>query len=298
MLDRVQRAKPADTIFHNSASGWQPKLIGNMQNVNTKLTQFTILVPALRARSIELLEKPYNKSSAEEVTEFIHECRTFDAMLSSWPSTIPDDWQYFTTTRKDDEPLTYDYEHSELFPGDVDIYYDGWVACVWNSWRCSRMFVNAIIIRCVRYLASPATDLCEDPNYIIAKERLQTMVDGVCSSVPFYFGYKLPQSQKNEPSFLGTPEGLKCWEPKALAVYFLLWPLFVARSAVTVPAKQRAWLRGRMMAILMRFGTVHAKMLVDIGDNDEKRPLFADHWDASMFENIFESSNLYASGGV
>src|SRR5665213_2959597 len=149
MLDRVQRSMPIEVIDSNNNSGYKPRLIEKIHTVNTRLTQYIVLMPALRTRANRLLERPSNESSAEEVTEFIRECKVFDAMLASWPSTVPEDWQYFTISKQRDVPLNGNYEHLELYPGHVDIYYDGWVACVWNSWRCTRMFVNAMILRCV-----------------------------------------------------------------------------------------------------------------------------------------------------
>lgn len=44
--------------------------------------------------------------------------------------------------------------------------------------------------------------------------------------------------------------------------YSLVWPLYVAANAETIPQEQRDWLSGRLMMIGTRFGLTSAQVLV------------------------------------
>jgi hypothetical protein len=49
---------------------------------------------------------------------------------------------------------------------------------------------------------------------------------------------------------------------EAFGGYSLVWPLYVAANAETVPQAQRDWLSGRLMMIGTRFGLTSAQVLV------------------------------------
>jgi len=49
---------------------------------------------------------------------------------------------------------------------------------------------------------------------------------------------------------------------EAFGAYSLIWPLYVAASAETVPQAQRDWLGGRLSIIGTRFGLTSAQVLV------------------------------------
>ena len=294
MMNHFQQSKPVEKFFHHAEHGWQYQLTGKLQNVSNRLTQYILLVPALRSRAIYLFRKPRSGSTAQDVLNLLQECQLFDAILSTWPATIPETWQFETVAGDRDSGV------SDAAWGDIDIYHDAWVASVWNSYRCARMFLLATIIRCIAWGAPPGIDAQASIEYMLSHERLQDMVNGVCSSVPFlHFGYR-----ENSRTIHGTSGAVQHQQPQdqvpptALASYFLLWPLFVARSASTLPTRQRRWIRGQMEAVAKKLGLSQAMALVEIGDKNPERPLFAETWDTSNFENIWEHANLYASGGT
>ena len=49
---------------------------------------------------------------------------------------------------------------------------------------------------------------------------------------------------------------------EAYGVYSLVWPLYVAANAETVPQQQRDWLLGRLSVIGTKFGLSSAQVLV------------------------------------
>ena len=251
-----------------------------------------VLIPGIRKNLLASLHQ-HTPSSSRAISLILQECQNLDSAFSSWPVSTPSEWKYRSVI-PETSPSSDD-QGSELYPNlPVDIYCDAWSACAWNNYRCTRLFLNAFIVRCVKYLTQ---DQCRtgmlEAVHDKAVTRIQDMTDEICSSIPFHIGYFPPEPLKvrNVPRMAPV-------EPIALGAYFLLWPIFVARSALTVSQQQRDWLRGRMLEISKRFGSHQAVELVRIGDTYPGRPLFANGWDVSYFENLFESCNLYAAGGV
>ena len=291
--DRRRRSQPLEEIFDDDLTSFSRNLASKGQTVNNLLSEYMVLIARIRTNLLELLKRPRTPSTNRKVLLLLRECRDLDSAISSWPDCIPLEWKYRSIVPKD-SPSSAD-TNLDLCPDvPVDIYCNPWSACAWNNYRCTRLFLNAFVIRCIANLAQ-AEQLPENSQTLQneATRRMQEMVDGICSSIPFHIGYFPP-----EPLKASNVPRMKPVDPIVLAAYFLLWPIFVARSAMTVPMKQREWLRARMVEMSKRFGNHHAMALAQIGDTDPARPLYASHWDVSYFENLFESCNLYAAGGV
>jgi hypothetical protein len=311
MIERMQQGKPLDAYFYSPTTGWQHEVAPALQNPANRLTQYTLLVPALRSRATSLLQQSRTQWNIYAVSMLLHEVRSIDIMLSTWPASIPDSWQYTAVSRacwSSRTPLPADYPY-EIYPGTQDGYADIWLASVWNTYRISRLFLNAITVRCVEWLSASTTTINpaeEDPEHITATLTIQNMADDICSSVPFFLGYDasaLPPSLLFEHlSDLPSDKSPSCTfrpaQPSAIHAYFLLWPLFVCRSAVSIPTSQRSFLRSRMLAIAERFGIQQARMLVEVGDLEGGRPLFSRGWEKGVFERMWEHANLYASSGI
>lgn len=274
--------------------------INGSPKTSQTLSYLLVLVPPLRSRGITLCQMPHSVETVAAALQLIDECRSLDSVLKKWPSQMPAEWKYCREGPVYDSPGENAYEQAETYLGAIDQYYDVWVAGVWNSWRCARMFVNAIIMRCYSWLSAESTDdVLEEPDFIHAQQTMQEMADDICASVPFHLGHGLPTCMADP--FLPPEhfrEAMKQRQGNGLTAYFLLWPLFVARSASTISQTQRAWIRGRLVAMATRFGIHQARSLISLGDCDPKRPLFAETWDESQIENSWEHVNLYTSGAV
>ena len=295
ILDSGQSQESPDSFFQDGVSGWQARLVQKQQNINTELGASATLLPALRSRVIKVLQLPHSAESHQAADKLLEQCLELDLQQAAWPSTLPQDWQYITVA-KALEPRNTDYANVELYPGSVDVYYDGWISHMWNSHRCMRLFLNAIITRCVSYLTPAHGDLKTHSTYVDAVHNIQDLVDDICSSTPFHIGY-YPSTAEMACQYANVP-AMRPVEPIAIGAYFFLWPLFVSWSAITIPQKQQDWIRGTMLKISERFGSTKALELMKIHQQDPKRPLYAENWDSSFFENLFEAASLYACGGL
>lgn len=307
MISRMQEGKPLDNYFYSQTTGWQHDVAPSIQNPANRLSQYTLLVPALRSRATSLLQMSMTQWNIYAVTMLLHDVRSVDQMLATWPASIPDSWHYTAISQArwtSTTPLPADYTY-QVYPGDIDSYYDIWIGSVWNAYRVSRLFLNAIILRCASWLATlPNKSADENAECAIARTRIQELVDQICASAPFFLGYDkrtLPAALSLK-SLVSSPEytfsALRPTQPSTICGYFVLWPIFVARSALTVGHSQRSFLRSRMLEISERFGIKQAGMLVEVGDQDSNRPLFSQKWDAGVYERMWEHANLYASSGI
>lgn len=101
---------------------------------------------------------------------------------------------------------------------------------------------------------------------------IQLMVDEISACVPFHMNYELQPVAKEmgqeqngkETSFEYDIKHRANYSVAAEAFggYSLVWPLYVAANAETVPQEQRDWLFGRLSIIGTKFGLSSAQVLV------------------------------------
>ncbi|KAF2478056.1 uncharacterized protein BDR25DRAFT_250586 [Lindgomyces ingoldianus] len=254
----VQRSKPIDTF--PGQHGW----VGtenNEENAANRLTLICIDLPNIRARATALTTAPHNNAQRSEALAILEFAQMVDANLQQWSNTLPPDWQYTTVAMVYDMPE--DLSTAEQWSGPQHVYEDVHIASIVNDYRVCRIFCQSVIIACINYLGLDADSPLNDA-YNSAVFFVQQMVDEICACVPFHLSYdmqpvakKLGQDQagKSLPSYSHPPA-------EALGGYFMVWPLYVAANAETVPKRQRDWLSGRLFNIGKTFGLNSAQVLV------------------------------------
>ena len=240
------------------------------EKVPNTLLHLTSQIPELRLLADKLLCYVENESNTQAVVHLVTRCETLDAALVSWCETIPKHWKYTSKDYYGSIPDDIDYDFSEVYPGNIDTYPNVWVAKAWNSYRTARIFVQAIVLRCFVWLAMVRRTQ-ETPQISVAlkaRETVKQMVDEICASVPFHmahpasidanYGPQHPENSSFDPSKPIDPAAFRVREEaratKSMGGYFLLWPLFVARSARITPAEQKCWITGRLLDIARKVG--------------------------------------------
>jgi hypothetical protein len=303
IIDRISRSLPLDPFFHSPVTGWQSPLPVPLSNPATLLTSYTLLVPALRARAAALLSQSRTQWNIFAVRTLLREVRSVDRLLSTWPETLPDSWQYTAVSRAcwvaspTNTQIPEEYSHA-LYPGTQDEYQDIWLAAVWNSYRVARLFLNALVVRCAGWLRAGGDGNDENKE---AECTIQELVDDVCSSVSFFLGGargQLPRELRVEDLAPSNPISPHHATSAAMHGYFLLWPLFVCRSATSIPASQRGFLRNRMLEIAVRGGVQQARGLVELGDMEAGRPLYSKRWEKGGLERGWECNGGLVGSGL
>jgi hypothetical protein len=253
IISHIQRSKPLDEFY----DAWAELPGKESDTAGNRLTALQVNIPNLRAKANELLARPRNDETVKEVIKLMEDSLGADKKLSEWPNCLPPSWRFESAATMDGDPGNVD--DAEIWPGNMDVYYDVWVASVWNSYRASRIYTQTIVVRCIQWLC-PSGEFKQLPVFKTATAVLQEMVDDICAAVPYHMGYIFPKEQDLRESIYPPPSNVPFVRPnheesvKVLGSYFLLWPLFTASSVVTIPMDQRKWLKSRLTYIARRFG--------------------------------------------
>ncbi|OCK88133.1 uncharacterized protein K441DRAFT_669548 [Cenococcum geophilum 1.58] len=245
----VQRSKPVEDF--PESHGWMGDEHGE-ENAANRLTLISIDLPNIRAKAKTLLSYQKNASTETEVLGLISYAQTVDTNLGNWANTLPPNWSFRTAGMVYEMPV--DLESAEQWPGPQHVYDDVFIANIINDYRVSRIFCQSVVLGCASWLAPEGNDPRTDSSCVTARFVIQQMVDEISASVPFHMSYDMQPMAKK----LGQDESAA----EALGGYFLVWPLFVAANAETVPKPQQDWLHGRLYHIGREFGLSSAQILV------------------------------------
>lgn len=267
----VQRSKPVDLDPFPGGEGW----IGGEfkdENAANRLTLLCIDLPSIRARASALIKAPYDTALVSEALNLLQQAQTVDENLQQWYETLPDTWQR--------QPVGIEsgwaadaVADGEAWPGEQHVYPDVSIAGIINDYRVCRIFCQHVIIHCATWLqTNPEHELTS--TYDRAAYIIQRTADDIAASVPFHLSYDmqptaqmLGQERIGKSCLLFHPTGL-CADSsrhvvaaEAFGGYSLVWPLYVAAHAETVPQAQKSWFLNRLEYIGTSFGLSNVQVL-------------------------------------
>lgn len=108
-----------------------------------------------------------------------------DTRLSVWPKQVPDNWHPVAVSSPD-------LVHPSIFEAGVygdtcDVYYSLHVAVIYNQYRCARLAVLKIILKCCSIMGNEFM-VGFNPTIDYARREIQALADDICASSPFYLG--------------------------------------------------------------------------------------------------------------
>ncbi|MCJ1392952.1 hypothetical protein MMC18_005824 [Xylographa bjoerkii] len=276
VVNQITRCQPVQQLA-GIAEGWKGPLSNPEGGAMSLLVVLSMQIPTLRATAKELLQRPMNMDTAAEIVDLMFEAQRVDREFAAWTLNIPDDWKYTIVgmIQDMDNPATAQY-----YPGPLHGYHDLWAANIWNNYRSNRIFCQMIILNCLERLI-PSWERTSTNEYCSTIVTLQTLVDHVCSSVPFHLGFPdsfyvpigsgVPNnSQTLAMDDLESPLHKPDRTPRSKNVvsmggFFLTWQLHVAFNTVPIPEAQRIWLNNRLRYIGNVCGINQATVLADQG---------------------------------
>ncbi|TGO28319.1 hypothetical protein BPAE_0029g00480 [Botrytis paeoniae] len=123
-----------------------------------------------------------------------------DEELQQIFANVPPGWEVETVQAEENEAPEI------VFKGSYDIYYDYWIAQIWNSMRNSRIMLNEVIRQHILegFNAIPPrfTSMSYMAQYQLSTDTLIQMRDGILRSVPQCLGYV-----KRKPSIWTSSPG-------------------------------------------------------------------------------------------
>ncbi|KAL6707859.1 hypothetical protein ACN47E_003759 [Coniothyrium glycines] len=247
----VQRSKPIDNF--PGSKGWVGQGDISEENAANRLTLICIDLPSLRARANLLTTTPYDPDAVSEARQVLSFAEMVDTNLEEWYRTLPPEWKHRIIGVVSASIAPEDIALAEKWPGEQHVYHDVPLASIMNDYRVCRIFCRRVMMACVVWLkfGGHADD---EGAYDRSAYVIQQMVDEISACVPFHMDYELqPVAQE-----LGQEQNAA----EAFGGYSLVWPLYVAANAETVPQDQRDWLFGRLSVIGTKFGLSSAQVLV------------------------------------
>ena len=279
VINQIAKCKAMDpALSASTVSTLYPELL-TMGNAANRLTLLGLQIPALREAGTRCLQAQMSTAVAKDVYKLLQEAKEVDRALSGWPLELATSWKCKTTrifACNLDE-----MEASDCYPRPVHVYYNLFVANIWNTYRGYRILCLMIIFNCIERLVPPSER--EDyEDYSTTVATLREMVNGICASVPFHLGTEVPlpystaesvclmsaedfsRDEANLPRF-PSDVGSHLRTSKRVGGFFLLWTLFVACSVICIPKVQRTWIMKRFKTISTRYGISQAEVLVTLG---------------------------------
>ncbi|KAF2735418.1 hypothetical protein EJ04DRAFT_563433 [Polyplosphaeria fusca] len=245
----VQRSKPVEPF--PGKHGWIGSESSDDENIANRLTLICIDLPNIRARAIALTTSPFTETLVAEARAILEFAQLVDANLQEWYHTLPKDWQYKTVAVVSELPENV--AESEHWIGSQHVYEDVHLASIINDYRVCRIFCQHVVIACINWLEAGGSyaipGATDSAMYVI-----QAMADEISACVPFHLSYDMQPRAKE----LGQDSDAA----EAFGGYSLVWPLYVAANAESVPQRQRDWLSGRLFIIGAKFGLSSAQVLV------------------------------------
>ncbi|KAF2268553.1 hypothetical protein CC78DRAFT_540821 [Lojkania enalia] len=245
----VQRSKPVEPF--PGEYGWVGRESTDEENAANRLTLICIDLPNIRARATALTNSPYDKALEKEALAVLEFAQMVDSNLQEWYRTLPSDWHYQTVGMVNEIPE--DVTISEHWIGPQHVYQDVHLASIVNDYRVCRIFCQSVVIGCINWLVPGGTNPL-GTAYDTALFTIQTMVDEISACVSFHLSYDMQPRAKE----LGQDKDAA----EAFGGYSLVWPLYVASNAESIPKRQREWLTSRLFVIGSRFGLSAAQVLV------------------------------------
>jgi hypothetical protein len=165
-------------------------------NAANRLTLICLNLPNIKFHAQDLLGRDKTSATVVDMMSLIRTAKDIDSELEHWAVTLPDFWE--PVTKMICQDTGENLKSAQFWPGPVHTYGDLSMANVWNDYRVSRIFCQAVILGCVAALPSHArTDNIERISEQ-AVHITQQMVDDFCSAIPYLLGFDFKSRGQNQ----------------------------------------------------------------------------------------------------
>lgn len=238
-----------------------------------------------------------SKTRSREITNphiILSKALEIDGKFMELFSDIPLDWEY--------ETIFTDADPDVVFNGFYHVYYDYWIAQLWNAMRSCRILLNEQIRGILLQGLSSKPPLFLDPEYTaqlqISTDVLIQLQAGILASVPQHLGYVSRRNSPSSVSNTNVPEKAgqtafkSPWDgfknspflvsdnklydsPKTPIIrssggYFLLWPLYLAGCMDITTEQTRRWVVRTLQYIGRSMGIQHAIVAAKFVEKQEE----------------------------
>ncbi|KAM3076026.1 hypothetical protein ACMFMG_006461 [Clarireedia jacksonii] len=251
-----------------------PKYVVEMQKVAEH--SLTRVDPAWRAHKTMVKFTKFNARYTANLRTHTYSAKTLlsqalalDAEFLDFFTHVPEGWEIETVYTDQDPHLVWN--------GCYHVYYDHWIAQMWNAIRQLRILlhiiIHALIVQDGQHIDNPAAAL-QLQNSL---RTIQHMQADILASVPQQVGYHTTRSTQSQSqsqsqpwnafrkdSGWGVGSGGDISAVRFSGGYFLLWPLFLVGNLPGATDAVRAYVVGILRHIQLHTGVQQAGMLAEI----------------------------------
>jgi hypothetical protein len=237
-----------------------------------------------------------SKTRSGEITDpkvILSKALEIDGTLLELFANIPPGWEYDTIYTEADADV--------VFNRIYHVYYDYWIAQLWNAMRAVRILLNEQIREVLLEGLSSKPPVCLGPEYTaqlqISTDVLIELQADILASVPQHLGYvsrrtspcrtsngQGPASSdqttsrflwtdaEDSPALLGKMRHELPKPPmlRASGGYFLLWPLYLAGCMDITTEPARRWVIQNLQFIGRSMGIQQALVVANFVENQEE----------------------------
>ncbi|KAI9648508.1 hypothetical protein NHQ30_003143 [Ciborinia camelliae] len=213
--------------------------------------------------------------------DLLNDADALDERFLAFFTNIPKGWEYITVHTEDDSDVVFD--------GYYHIYYDHWVAQIWNAIRELRILLNETIREVLLKDFASLSPCLLGPEYAerfqICTEIMYQLQADILASVPQHVGYTAKSSTPTKlwSGFRTDGFGAEFPTIRFSGGYFLIWPLFLVGNIRISTPEVRAFCVKNLRYIGTQMGIEHANLLANIVEQkipitvwNEQKPHFSD----------------------
>lgn len=231
-----------------------------------------------------------------DAQELLDDAEALDERFLAFFTNIPKGWEYTIVRTDKDSDVVFD--------GYYHVYYDHWVAQIWNAIRELRILLNETIREVLlKDFTSPVPSLLGSEyaeRFQICTEIVYHLQAEILASVPQHMGY-VSRKSANPHLWSGfEKDGFGTDVPtiRFSGGYFLIWPLFLVGNLRLSTPEARAFCVKNLRHIGTQMGIEHANLLASIVEKkipvtvwEEQRPQFSDRIVDVDSVNHYETQN-------
>ncbi|KAL3424404.1 White-opaque regulator 1-like protein 1 [Phlyctema vagabunda] len=248
----IQSSQPVPPVV----TPWKDVAVNSPKNAAERVDEIDFKVANILALAATELPKidATSKAGSEALQRLLDAAEDIDTELAAWASSVPESWAPIVVSGPQAIPASV--KTAGLYGDSCAIYSHILIANTLNRYRCFRSRLNSLIITChIKFQTQ-----CSPTKTAKSLEIIQQMVDGICSSVPFYLGDRtargrldvtihypqIPHQPLPEKHLLAAP---------TLGGWFLIARLKDALSLnCSLRQGQHEWIRGQMGRLIRIYG--------------------------------------------
>lgn len=180
------------------------------------------------------------------------------------PMVMPDEWEY--------ETVQTEAEPNLIYRGRYHIYFDHWIAQIWNGMRSFRCLLHEHIHKTIQdgHLANPPrlTDPSHTAQLLRSTNIMCDMQADILATLPQHIGYVSRHNRYPKPQPSGEP-----WKPSVgyqgtpismSGPYFILWPMWYCGLVTVATDATRRYVMRNLRVIGDDLGLQQALVLANM----------------------------------